>query len=166
MHEAIGDVAYRLDKLSKKLEHQRDLMAQATSLYHQAGERVTELAANIEGTQTNISKAHAERHNLLAACHLSIRKTPYTNSGPDALERFLEGAGGLVDPHIIIKLRQHISAIDARMQITSTPQVFQMAGSSHSASRSHDSGSSTPRSDIASDSLSDSPPDQLPSSRR
>jgi hypothetical protein len=160
MHEAIGDVAFRLDKLSKKLEHQRNLMAQASFLHHQAGERVTELASNIEGTQSDISNAQAERHNLLAACHLSTKKMPRTSSGPDALEHFLEGAGGLVDPGIIIKLREQISAIDTRMQGTPKPttQVFQMAGSSHSGSGSDRSGTSTPRSDRGSNSPSASPP--------
>jgi hypothetical protein len=107
MHEAIGDVAFRLDKLTKKLEHQKNLMAQATLLHHQAGERVTELASNMEGTQTDISHAQAERHNLLAACYLSNRKTPCTTStGPAALEHFFEGAGCLADPGIIDRLRE------------------------------------------------------------
>jgi hypothetical protein len=156
MHEAIGDVAFKLDKLTTKMEHQRDLMAQAVSTHHQAGERVSELAANIQGTQTDISQAQAERHNLLAACHLSTKQNMRISSGPDALEHFLQGAGGLVDPHIINTLRQHIAAIDVRMQNTTRPpQLFKMASSGHSDSRSQSSGRSTPRSEPASDSLSE-----------
>jgi hypothetical protein len=57
MHVVIGDVELRPDKLTKKLESQKALMAQATSQYHQAEERVTELASNMAGTQTDISHA-------------------------------------------------------------------------------------------------------------
>jgi hypothetical protein len=89
IHVAIGDVAFRLDKLTRKLERQAALMVHATHQHHQAEERISELASNMAGTETEIRHTQAERHNLLAACHLSNNKLPDTgNIGSIALEHF------------------------------------------------------------------------------
>lgn len=111
IHIAMGKVASRLDKLAKKLANQSSLMVQATQQHQQAEERMSELAANMAGTETDIRAMEAERDSLLANC-----KEATGSTGTKALNQFLEGADGLVDPAIITRLRDEMAAISSRVQ--------------------------------------------------
>jgi hypothetical protein len=145
IHIAMGRWVHKLAKLEKKLGRQADFMQQAKEEFEQAEKRMADLATTTADIEADIRASEAEHDDLHANIIPMEKKLLEAGSaGISALNLFFEGANGVVDPAILLKLRDEIAAIARQIQ-PGTPAFTPLSAASEATEASPAlSGATTP----------------------
>jgi hypothetical protein len=112
----MGRLAGVLSNLEAKLAQQADLMHQAKDQYEKAEKRIADIAATTDDIEAEIISREKERDRLIAKSIPAGKDTDVQDLSLDALTKFLNGALGVVDSSIILRIQEELASIARKVR--------------------------------------------------